>query len=359
MGEAGIMMQQLIARFMRQVFVHPPVMLRGCILLAAILLYGTTGFLYFELPGNPDLTWQDALWYCLVTLTTVGYGDFFPKTNAGRYLVGVPLLVLGIGLLGFMLSVVATTLITARNRELKGMSKVTFVKHVIVIHFPGVAKLLRLMDELRNDPAIGPDARFVLIDSRLEELPPELVARNMHYVRGDPTRDDTLTRANVDEAGHAIVLSRDPGNPDADPLNVTVTLAIEARTRHVNTVVECVDPASEELLRKAGCDRVVCLGRFEALYMSQELLNPGVQDIVADLLSTGDGQQFYLSPITLGGGGATFAQLREAAARADHIVLGIRRAGANHLNLPAGFALAAGDQAITVGAKRLAGLVVG
>ena len=237
------------------------------------------------------------------------------------------------------------------------MGQATFMKHVIVIHFPGVAKLMRLMDELCNDPAIGGHAQFVLVDAHLDELPPELARRNVRYVRGDPTRDDTLARANVDQASHAIVLSRRPGDPESDAHNITVTLAIEARTRNVNTVVECVDPASEELLRKAGCDRIVCAGRFDALYMSQELLNPGVQDIVADLLSTGEGQQFYLTPLgSAAPAGATFATLRDAAAKAGHIALGVRRASVNHLNLPAGFALAPGDAAITVGEKRLSSL---
>ena len=320
------MMQMLLRRFMQNIVIHPPMMVRAGILLAAILLYGTTGFLYFELPGNPDLTWQDSLWYCLVTLTTVGYGDFFPKTAGGRFLVGVPLLLLGIGLLGFMLSVVATSLITARNKELKGMTQARFAKHVVVIHFPGVAKMLRLMDELSHDPAIGPGARFVLIDRELEELPAELVERNVRYVRGDPTRDETLKRANIDEAGHAMVLSKTPGDAASDPLNVTVTLAIEARTRHVNTVVECVDPSTEELLRKAGCDRIVCAGRFDALYMSQELLNPGVQDIVADLLSTGTGQQLYLTPVKAQAG-ATYQALQAAVVGHGHVALGVRRAG--------------------------------
>ena len=89
------MMQVLLQRYLRTLVVNPSMGLRAVLLLAAVLLYGTTGFLYFELPGNPDLSWTDALWYCLVTLTTVGYGDYFPKTAGGRYLVGVPLLVLG------------------------------------------------------------------------------------------------------------------------------------------------------------------------------------------------------------------------------------------------------------------------
>lgn len=351
------MMQIILRRFMRQLIVNPPMLVRAVILISVILLYGTTGFLYFELPGNPDLTWQDALWYCLVTITTVGYGDFFPKTNAGRFLVGVPMLLLGIGLLGFMLSVLATALISAKNKELKGMSEANFSKHVIIIHFPGVSKLLRLIDELGHDPAIGREARFVLIDRDLEELPPELAKRNVMYVRGDPTRDEALRRASIDTASHAIVLSRSPGDALSDALNVAVTLAIEARTKHVNTVVECVDPATEELLRKAGCDRIVCAGRFEALYVSQELLNPGVQEVVADLLSTNEGQQFYLTPVT-GGGAAAFSSLQQAAAKAGHIALGVRRGGANHLNIAADFKLAAGDAAITMGEKRLKELVV-
>lgn len=349
------MMQLLLQRFFRFAVINPSMQLRALVLLAAILLYGTTGFLYFELPGNPDLTWQDALWYCLVTLTTVGYGDFFPKSAGGRFFVGVPLLVIGIGLLGFLLSVLATALISARNKELKGMNPTRLAGHVVVVHFPGVPKLLRLMDELAQDPAVGRDARFVLVDPTLDELPAELAARQVHFVRGDPTRDETLARANIDQARHALVLVRT--GADGDATNVAVTLAIEARTRSVNTVVECLDPAAQELLRKAGCDRIVCNGRFEALYMSQELLNPGVQEIVADLLSTGEGQQLYLTPLSAAAGSSVHT-LRAAAAAHGHVLLGVQRAGSNHLNPEAGFVLAADDLAITMGRQRLASLVV-
>lgn len=347
------MMQLLLQRFLRDVITQPPMGLRAVLLLAAVLAYGTTGFLYFELPANPDLTWQDALWYCLVTLTTVGYGDFFPKTAGGRFLVGVPLLVLGVGLLGYLLSVVATALISARNKEIKGMNPARSSHHVLVVHHPGVPRLLRLMDELQRDPSIGPDARFVLVDPDLDELPAELTHRHVHYVRGDPTRDETLQRAGIDRASHALVLLRAPGGPTADALNVAVTLAIEARTRHVNTVVECDDPGTQELLRKAGCDRVVCAGRFETLYMSQELLNPGVQDIVADLLSTAEGQQLYLTPLL---GAGDLATLRRQLMGRGHVLLGVQRAGVNHLNPGPGFTLAAGDSAISMGPIRLPAL---
>lgn len=351
------MMQVLLQRFLRDVVLHPSMALRALLLLAAVLAYGTTGFLYFERPGNPDLGWQDALWYCLVTLTTVGYGDFFPKTAGGRYLVGVPLLVLGVGLLGFLLSVVATTLITARNKEAQGMNPARASRHVVVVHHPGTVALLRLMDELVQDPAIGRDARFVLVDTELDMLPAELAARGVHYVRGDPTRDDTLQRARIDDASHALVLLRRGAGAAADALNVAVTLAIEARTRRVNTVVECEDPGTQELLRKAGCDRIVCAGRLDTLYLSQELLNPGVQDIVADLLSIGEGQQLYLTPLQPAPG-ARLGAVQALLAAQGHVLLGVQRGGVNQLNAPPGLALAEGDQAISVGAQRLAALAV-
>jgi voltage-gated potassium channel len=346
------MIHQMLARLMLHLVLQPSMALRALILLLAVLAYGTTGFLYFERPGTPDLTWPDALWYCLVTMTTVGYGDYFPKTTGGRFLVGFPLLVLGIGLLGFLLSFVATTLITARNKETQGMNPSRAEQHVIVIHFPGTSKLLRLLDELEQDSAIGRGTRFVLVDPELAELPSELALRRVHYVRGDPTRDATLQMAGLERARHAVVLLRQGSGGSADAINVAVTLAIEARCPQVHTVVECLEPGTEELLRKAGSDRVVCIGRLDALTVTQELLNPGAQDIVADLLSTTQGQQLYVLPLAAEAG-CSVAQLRSAAASQGHVLLGLQRQGKHLLNPQPSHALEAGDKAITVGPQRL------
>jgi voltage-gated potassium channel len=95
---------------------NPPAPLRIFALIVAVLLYGTTGHLYFELPENPTLSWPDGLWWSVVTMTTVGYGDYFPRSIGGRFLVAVPLMFFGIGLLGYVLSVAATALVQSQNQ---------------------------------------------------------------------------------------------------------------------------------------------------------------------------------------------------------------------------------------------------
>ena len=51
---------------------------------------------------NPGFkTFGDALWWAIVTLTTVGYGDIVPHTTAGR-VTGVMIMVAGIGILGVL-----------------------------------------------------------------------------------------------------------------------------------------------------------------------------------------------------------------------------------------------------------------
>src|SRR5262245_41782000 len=55
-----------------------------------------------EHPANPGFaTFGDALWWGVVTLTTVGYGDIVPKTTAGR-LSGVAIMFTGVAVLGVL-----------------------------------------------------------------------------------------------------------------------------------------------------------------------------------------------------------------------------------------------------------------
>ena len=70
-------------------------------------------------------TFGDALWWAVVTLGTVGYGDVVPTTTAGRIL-GSAVIVLGVTFLSFLLAVVTSYFVTAqqeratkRERELR------------------------------------------------------------------------------------------------------------------------------------------------------------------------------------------------------------------------------------------------
>jgi voltage-gated potassium channel len=336
--------------YLRNVFRNPPVPMRIFVLLWTILVYGTTGFLYFELSDNPDLSWSDGLWYTVVTMTTVGYGDYFPKTTGGRFLVGWPIMAFGIGLLGYALSVIAAALITSKSKEIKGMSTFELKNHLIIFNFAGLAKVERILDELFLDPIFANSTPVVLVDEYLDELPPELQKRSLHFVRGNPVRDQTLSRAAIDHARHAIILCRDPGDPASDNLNVTIALAIEGRNHKTITVVECVDQASEELLRKVGCDRIVCTSRFGANFVSQELLNPGVQEVINDMLSARDGQQIYFTKITRD---APFAELEKICRNNKHLALGISAPGGIRLNVPEPTLVRNGDSLISIGSSRI------
>lgn len=345
------MLTHWLASFNLRAIKRPSPALRITILMVSVLIYGAAGFLYFELPRNPSLDWPTAFWYAVVTVTTVGYGDYSPATLPGRYLVAVPLMFFGIGLLGYVLSLSASRLVGAKAKELSGMGRVKLTDHLVIFNFPNMGKLSRILDELRADREFEVlTSEVVLVDEDLEELPPELAERGVRYVRGNPTRDETLSRANIDQASHAIVLSKRPRDPHSDDLSVAITLAIEGRRRRVTTIVECVDTAAEELMKKAGCDRIVCLSRFEAHFLSQEVVNPGVHEVVAQLTSTLRGQQVYLTPYA---GTATFAALGDRCRRVGHLLLGLRDSSGLSLNLPGDHPVPTGSELVTIGPSRL------
>ena len=75
---------------------------RIAVVAGGVLVTGSLVAYYAEHPANPEFaTVGDALWWGIVTLTTVGYGDITPKTPTGRF-AAVAIMITGVAVLGLL-----------------------------------------------------------------------------------------------------------------------------------------------------------------------------------------------------------------------------------------------------------------
>ena len=83
-------------------------------ILLTILVLTVTSVLVLQFESrSPDAnitTGGDALWYSIVTITTVGYGDFYPVTTAGR-VTAIFIMFMGVGIIGALASILASLLV--------------------------------------------------------------------------------------------------------------------------------------------------------------------------------------------------------------------------------------------------------
>ena len=85
--------------------------------ISLIIIYlSGVGIYYFENAAQPELfsSIMDSLWWAVVTLTTVGYGDMYPVTAGGRFFTTVILFV-GLGLVAVPAGIVSSALSEARK----------------------------------------------------------------------------------------------------------------------------------------------------------------------------------------------------------------------------------------------------
>jgi voltage-gated potassium channel len=135
--------------------------------LSALLVLTTASVLMVQFEGrSPDaniITGGDALWWGFVTITTVGYGDYYPVTGLGR-VTAVVVMLAGVGIIGSLASILASVLVPQPSETAETASSQTTEATI-------AAELANLRAELAAQGATLDSLRQTLAGEREKPAP--------------------------------------------------------------------------------------------------------------------------------------------------------------------------------------------
>jgi len=267
-------------------------------LLLAVTLLVLLGALGFSLFEHREGTWIDrfatGVWWALVTLTTVGYGDVVPTSFAGR-VVGVGLMLGGLLSLSLLTATVASVFISRKFRRERGLEAIKTANHILILgwHYDGEFLLDQL---LRRLPSPIP---VVLVNKlppeQLEGLKERFATYDLQYLWGDSSREEILEKANVRTAIKAVILvDRQEGETaeQVDQRTLLTALTLKSMNSKIRVLVELLRPENRAHLERAGVEEVLIRGQYDSSLLAGALASPGLFHIFTTLLSV-EGQNLW------------------------------------------------------------------
>lgn len=238
------------------------------LVLLTIILIGTIGFHLIE--GEPLL---DSFYWTIVTITTVGFGDFAPETMIGK-IFSIGLIISGVSVILYTFTAIGRNIIEGRVREYFSMREKEkeisdLEDHLVICGFGSVGQAIFEKLEDREE-------KIVIIDNN-ENLLRQEASENL-YIIGDATEEDVLEQANVDKAkGLFAALPNDSEN-------ILVTLS----ARELNTDLKIIARANsrevDKHLYRAGAESVVHPRSEGGIHMARAWLHPEVAKLYERLL---------------------------------------------------------------------------
>jgi len=260
------------------------------------LVFGLAFYL-FENQLQKDLKLLDSFWWAMVTMTTVGYGDFYPQTFFGRFFVAYPCFILGIGLLGYLLGITTEAFLEKSFKKKKGLMKINFKKHIIFCYSPGIERIQSVVYELRAHPK-HLNTKFVLITDQFEQIPEKLEKLGILFVRGNPTQENILNQANIKDCYGVIVFAENSLDLRCDSQTFVIGATLEIIEQEINrpikVILEQINPENNRMMKRAGSEGVVTRNTLSDFFLVQEFLYPGIYSVYKELVSNTVGSQIYL-----------------------------------------------------------------
>lgn len=280
---------------------------RLLLVMTLLILLGGIGLSMAE----PERSFADSIWWSIVTLTTVGFGDISPTSLLGR-LIGVVLMFFGIGILGMFTATVAGLFVERRLRKERGMGSYDFDNHIILCEWNDHAH--QILNDLRRDPRSS-EAPVVLL-AELDIKP--IQDANLHFVQGAVT-EENLKRCNLDGASTVVILGDRSLEPNArDAKAVLSTLAVESINPEVYTIVELQNEDNAKHCERARADEIIVSSDFSSRLISSAALDHGITRVMSELLSAHYGSAMILVAVPSELEGKTFLEVFSEMKRAHN-----------------------------------------
>lgn len=259
-------------------------------------------FYFYESPVNPELSFNDALWWGIVTSTTVGYGDYFPVTQGGR-IISIILMLVGISSFGFITATIASVFIENKLKEGMGLMNIEFDGHIAIIGWNNKSKII--LEELIQDNC---HAKIVIVDER-ERL--NLKYKNVYFVHGNPTKDETLIKANISNAHTVIVMADEKLANDgmADAKSVLICLAVDKLNTNIHLITEVLNEENVPHFKRANVNDIIISNQMSSRVMVRSALYKNVSHALKELLTNTYGNQIYESKVKKEDAGMSFKDI--------------------------------------------------
>ena len=230
----------------------------------------------------------DAFYMTVITLTTVGLGEVQPLSPMGKLFTSM-LIMAGVGIATYSLSVMVRTVVEGELRRLRGGIKMrkkieSFSNHIIVC---GYGRLGRIV--LRELADAGVDTVIIEQDEKLAE---EFERDQAPHVVGSAYEDDTLIAAGIEKAKALVTLL------PKDAENVYVTLCARDLNPSIHIIARSDEENGEGRLRRAGANQVFSPYRVSGTRIVQRIIRPNVSDFL-ELAASTSGQRLAIEEVVV------------------------------------------------------------
>ncbi len=261
-----------------------------------VIIAGAVGILLFEYgneQGNIKNSF-DAIWWALVTITTVGYGDLVPVTFWGR-IIGIIFILMGFIIFSIFTAFIASSFIDRKIKEGRGMSNIKDRQHILICGWN--ASVLKILDFLKkvNTREKNPIVLLNELDEgRISTIINHYPQLDLKYICGDYTNQEILIKANAKEAKHIILLC-DESKANTIPSDERTIIA----SHNINFLkikgkvsLQLKDQKYAQNIRNRDIQNVVIFDEIGGTILATSTLNPVIPEFIQEALNFKDGRGF-------------------------------------------------------------------